>query len=339
METALYCLVRALVALLQALPLTWVARLGRSGGGVAYWLDARHRRVTLRNLTMCFGREKSPAELRALARENFRRIGENYACAIKTAAMSFEALRPRVEFVGDARIISPPGDRKPQGVVAAIGHFGNFELYARFGQFAPAYKCATTYRGLRQPSLNRLMQTLRERSGCLFFERRFEAPALKAFMNQPGVMLGLLSDQSGGSLRGPFLGHECSTTAAPAIFALRYHCALITGICFRVGLARWRIEAGSEIPTRENGQPRSTAAIMRDVNRAFEDAVRRDPANWFWVHRRWKPANSGASVPPASPGVSPALEEPGACVPEVKRNTCPTSSEPIPGSREPEAGQ
>jgi lauroyl/myristoyl acyltransferase len=30
------------------------------------------------------------------------------------------------------------------------------------------------------------------------------------------------------------------------------------------------------------------ADIMRDVNRAFENAVRRDPANWFWVHRKWK---------------------------------------------------
>jgi lauroyl/myristoyl acyltransferase len=27
---------------------------------------------------------------------------------------------------------------------------------------------------------------------------------------------------------------------------------------------------------------------MRDVNSAFEKAVRRDPANWFWVHNRWK---------------------------------------------------
>jgi KDO2-lipid IV(A) lauroyltransferase len=339
METPLYYLARALVALLQALPLTWVAWLGHSGGGVAYWLDARHRRVTLRNLTMCFGREKSPAELRALALENFRRIGENYACAIKTAAMSFEALRPRVEFVGDARIISPPADRKPQGVVAAIGHFGNFELYARFGQFAPAYKCATTYRGLRQPSLDRLLQSLREQSGCLFFERRFEGSALKAFMNQPGVMLGLLSDQSGGALRGPFLGHDCSTTTAPAVFALRYHCALITGICYRVGLARWRIEVGAEIPTHENGQPRSTAAIMRDVNQAFEAAVRRDPANWFWVHRRWKPANSRAGVSPAPAGVSPALEASAVRGPGGRRDACPTIPEPLPGSQNPEAGQ
>src|ERR1017187_3208969 len=215
METALYNLARAFVACLQALPLMWVARLGRLLGGLAYWVDARHRRVALSNLTMCFGREKSPAEVRALARENFRRIGESFACSIKTAAMTFDELRPRVEFVGDARIISPPAD--PQGVVAAIGHFGNFELYARFGQFAPAYKCATTYRGLRQPSFNRLMQSLRERSGCRFFERRFDATALKAFMNQTGVIMGFLSDQSAGSVRVPFLGHDCSTTAAPAI--------------------------------------------------------------------------------------------------------------------------
>ncbi len=317
METLLYLFVRTLVALLQALPLTWAAWLGRKGGGLAYWVDGRHRRVALRNLTMCFGREQSPDQLRALAHENFRRIGENYVCAIKTASMSYDELRERVEFVGNPRIVSATAEQQPQGVVAAIGHFGNFELYARFGQFAPAYKCATTYRGLRQPSLNHLLQSLRERSGCVFFERRFDAQALKAFMNQPGVMLGLLSDQSGGALRGPFLGHECSTTAAPAIFALRYHCALITGICFRVGLARWRIEAGAEIPTRENGQARSTAAIMGDVNRAFEEAVHRDPANWFWVHRRWKPANGRA-------GVSPALDSPGTGGPEDRRDACPT---------------
>ena len=107
-------------------------------------------------------------------------------------------------------------------------------------------------------------------------------------------------------MRVPFLGHDCSTTAAPAIFALRYHCALITGICYRVGLARWRIEAGAEIPTRENGQAAlDTPPSCGDVNRAFEAAVRRDPANWFWVHRRWKPANGRAGVPSALPLLQP----------------------------------
>lgn len=305
-ELLLYFAARVLVAFIQALPLTLVARLGRLGGGLFWWLDGRHRKVALRNMTMCFGEEKSPREIRALAHENFRRIGENFACAVKTASMTLEQLRPHVEFVADEKIMAPPPGKPPQPVVAAIGHFGNFELYARFGQLAPAYRSATTYRALRPPSLNRLLQTLRERSGCAFFERRFDGPLLRAFMHQPGVILGLLADQHAGDsgLRLPFLGHDCSTSAAPAVFALRYDCALYTGICYRVGLARWRIEGGAEIPTHENGQARSSEAIMLDVNRAFEAAVRRDPANWFWVHNRWKPAKKKNLKPKLSPPTS-----------------------------------
>src|SRR5262245_5555592 len=159
MDHLLYGLARALVACLQALPLVWVARLGRAGGGLAYWLDGRHRRMANRNLSLCFGAQKCAAELRLIARENFRRVGENFACAVKTASMTFEEIRPHVEFALPQEILSPPADQKPRSIVAAIGHFGNFELYARFGQFAPAFKSATTYRGLRQDSLNRLLQS------------------------------------------------------------------------------------------------------------------------------------------------------------------------------------
>ncbi len=312
MNAILALLARALIALVQALPLRVVAWLGRVGGALAYVFDGRHRRVAIQNLTLCFGGEESTREIRALARENFRRIGENFACAVKTADMTLEQIRPHVEFVAPALTNFPPG-ATPPNTVAAIGHFGNFELYARFGQFAPGYKCATTYRGLRQPSLNSLLQDLREKSGCVYFERRFDASALKQFMHQPGIILGLLADQHAGDsgLALPFLGHECSTSPAPAVFALRYDCVLITGICFRVGLARWRIEGGAPIPTHtDEGKPRSTAEIMLDVNRAFEQAVRRDPANWFWVHNRWKlkfrKAAQAAQKPAAAVNTAPA---------------------------------
>jgi KDO2-lipid IV(A) lauroyltransferase len=185
-------------------------------------------------------------------------------------------------------------NKQNQSCIVAIGHFGNFELYARFGEFMPGFQCATTYRALRPPSLNRLLQSLRERSGCLFFERRTDAEALKAALAARPLMLGLLADQHAGQrgVAAPFFGHTCSTSAAPAILALRYQCRLFTGFCYRIGLGRWRIEAGQEIPTHEATRPRSIEAITTDINRAFEDAVRRDPANWFWVHNRWKPFRS-----------------------------------------------
>lgn len=100
MNTIIYHLGRVVIALIQWLPLPLVARLGRMGGGLAFCLDARHRRVAQKNLSMCFGGEKSPAEIAAITRENFRRLGENYVCAIKTAGMSFEELKPHLEFTG-----------------------------------------------------------------------------------------------------------------------------------------------------------------------------------------------------------------------------------------------
>ena len=316
MNTLLYWLARLMIATLQALPLPVVARLGRVGGAVAWWLDARHRHVALANLTLCFAEEKSPAEIRALAKENFRRLGESYGCAVKTASMSDGDLEMALAVTGAEKVGQPPpGTKSHWSCVMAIGHFGNFELYARCARFAPAFQFATTYRALRQPALNRLMQSLRERSGCLYFERRTDGGALRTALNQGAIVLGLLADQHAGDkgLRLPFFGHDCSTSPAPALLALRYGCRIFPAICCRTALARWRVEIGDEIPTHDNGDPRTAESIMLDINHAFEAAIRRDPANWFWVHKRWKPGKWKTSKPslgiPGDVLVEPAAGE------------------------------
>ena len=289
MDILLTILARIVVAFLQALPLGAVAWLGRVFGGVAYVLDGRHRGVARRNIAACFP-EKSAAEVRALARENFRRIGESFACAVKTASFDDDGIRAVTEFVGAEKFPKAAAGEKPRSVVCAVGHFANFELLGRSALFCPGYQVATTYRGLRQEGLTRVMQELREKSGSLFFERRKDADALKAAMSQPGMLLGLFTDQHAGDrgVRLPFFGRDCSTSVAPGVLALRYGCPLFTVICYRIAPGRWRIEVGDEIPTHLNGQPRPAEDMARDMNRAFEAAIRRDPANWFWVHNRWK---------------------------------------------------
>ncbi|MCL4176933.1 MAG: lysophospholipid acyltransferase family protein [Verrucomicrobia bacterium] len=283
-------LAHTVIGLIRALPLRTVARLGRWVGRVVGCLDLRHRRMARRNLEQALGGELTPRAIRRTVWENFGRIGENFACAVRTADMSAAEVRDILEVVGSEKILPHPEVQPPPSRVVAIGHFGNFELFASAFGFAPGYRFATTYRALRQPALNRLMQDLREKSGCEFFERRLQGDMLRAAMSRGGLLLGLLADQHAGrsGVWGPFFGRRCSTTPAPAVMALRYRCPLFTAICYRAGLARWRIEVGDEIPTRVEGKRRSVADITADINRAFEAAIRRDPANWFWVHNRWK---------------------------------------------------
>jgi lauroyl/myristoyl acyltransferase len=313
-DHALYWLALGLIRLIQLLPLTWAARLGRGLGQLAYYLDARHRRVAQRNLEATFGTTLGAPQVQALAQENFKRIGEAYCSGVKTSAMKPEEISRCLEFTGVEALQALHREQPMCSAVGAIGHFGNFEIYAHMGRFVAGFHPAATFRGLRQPGLDRLLGKLRATSGCTFYERRSGAAALKAALNQGGVLLGLLADQHGGDggIALPFLNRTCSTNPAPAVLALRYRAPLFVAICYRIGLGRWKVEVSPFIPTHIDGRARPVEDIMREVNVQFEKAIHRDPANWFWVHNRWKPMKPRRGAITAPSPANPPPQEPSA---------------------------
>ena len=286
----LYVLASAFLVILRTLPLGLVTRLGRSVGYLVYLVDRRHRRVAIDNLRQAFSGEKTEKEIQALARENILRISENIVCAAWTSGLDNEQIKSYLEVSG-CENIGKGAPVPPRGFFSAIGHFGNFEVCARIGDYLPAYQIAATYRALDQPGMNRLLQKLRANSGCRYFERRWENRELRAALARGGIGLGLLVDQHAGSraLWIPFFGRICSTNTAPATLALRYHWPIHITTCHSIKRGRWHVEFSEEIPTQIDGRPRSVEEISLDINRALEAIVRKDPANWFWVHRRWKP--------------------------------------------------
>jgi KDO2-lipid IV(A) lauroyltransferase len=275
-----------LVGVLRLFPLPWIARLGRLAGRIAWIADRRHRGVAIDNITHAFP-DKSREEVTALARENFSRLGEAYACAMRTPGMGAE-LDARIEYVGLDLIHSAD----PRNIMVATGHFGSFDLLTHVKTRLPGWKIGTTYRAQRVKALDAVFQKLRSLTGVDFIERRGGVSAVGDFFSGGRALLALFSDQHGGGkgLWLPFLGRGCSCSMAPAVLALRHDALLMMGICYRTSIARWRIEAGPVIPTRNpDGSVRSVEAITLDMVHAYEAAIRRDPANWFWVHRRWKP--------------------------------------------------
>jgi lauroyl/myristoyl acyltransferase len=287
----LLCIIAWLaVALIAMMPIRLVAFLGRLGGGIVYHIDVRHRRVAIRNLTQTFSKTKSLAEISGIARENFRRIGENICSAIKFASM-----RPvdAARFLEVIETVSPAASEamRARNVVLASGHFGSFELFAHLTNRFPKFRHIATYRGIRQPGLDAFMRGLREKGGITLLDRRTAPDQLKTELSAGGIMLILFADQSdrNNGLELPFLGRPAFTNRAPAVMAVRYDCALFAPICYRIGHGKYRIEMGEPIATRDaQGGRRACEAITRDINSAHEAAVRRDPANWFWVHNRWK---------------------------------------------------
>jgi lauroyl/myristoyl acyltransferase len=289
-EGFLWIIARVAVALLCLMPIHCAALVGRAGGGLMYYFDARHRRVASRNLALTFGNTKTAEEISQIVHENFRRIGENFCCAIKTTSIDDARLRGILE-ISRSQTAATIQAFTCRNVIFASGHFGSFELFSRIGPHFQPYRHAATYRGIRQRALEDLLCSLRGRFGLLQFERRRDAEVLKKELNAGGVMLMLFADQSDrmNGLELPFLGRLAFTNRAAAVMAARYDCSVFAPICYRVALGKYRIEVGEPISLRDSdGRRRSCEAITRDINAAHEKAILRDPANWFWVHNRWK---------------------------------------------------
>ena len=138
--------------------------------------------------------------------------------------------------------------------------------------------------------MNRVLEDVRRSSPARFFDEASEMGDLRETIRLGNVVLGVMSDYNPGpdGLRIPFFGLPVATSAAALIHSHRFGMPIFCAVCFRTGLARWRVELSDRIETRNDSEPRPAAEILADINRHFEISIRRDPANWCWAHERWK---------------------------------------------------
>ena len=101
-----------------------------------------------------------------------------------------------------------------------------------------------------------------------------------------GGMVAVLVDQHAGDkgIWVPFFGRLASTTPFPAILAQKTGAKLLPVAVTTIGLAKWRVEVDDFIPHEEARQEEVTHRIYLQL----ESQIVRNPADWFWVHDRWK---------------------------------------------------
>lgn len=289
MNRLLYIPVAVVVAIIQSLPLTLVALLGRMVGHLGWWLDWKHRRIAVVSLDIAFGGQITRDERARIARENFCRLGEAFFCALKTTVMRREDLGSRLQLVGVNKVQPWLDDAAVPGIVVATGHFGNFEIYGEAARTLAWVQPLAVFRETRFPILNRILANVRAASPVRFFNERNELDSLRETIRGGNVVLGLMADYNPGlkGLQVPFFGKPAATEVAPLVQAYRFRMPFFCAVCFRTGLGRWRVELSDRIETRVNGRPRPAVDVLGEMNDYFEVSIRRDPANWCWAHERW----------------------------------------------------
>lgn len=282
---AVYAAFRSLESVLRILPLEMAFRLGMVGGWLAWLLLPGYRRLVQRNLAIAFGQEQSAGELRHLARRHFVLLGGNLLSSFKIPWLPPEKVAERVEFSGLEHAAAAV--REGRGLIYALLHMGNWEILSQMSLMAPGSRPATMYQRLGNPYLNAHVERLRARTGCTLFDRREGFFGPTKWLRENGV-IGILVDQHAGDAGTwcPFFGRLASTTNAVELLAQRTKAPILPLSLATVGTARWRLQVHAPQPTVRNAD-----AAAADLNLVLEKIVRSSPADWFWVHNRWKTPN------------------------------------------------
>lgn len=280
---AIYLLYRCGAALICLLPISVGFRIGAVMGRCAFYALPHLRWLAVRNLARAF-EEKNDAEIRAIAREHFERLGANLVASIKLASMTREEIFTRVS-VEIPDEIRQRRTREHRGWVAMVSHLGAWELFAQLGCILPEYSVGAMYQPLRNRYIDAHIRKLRAAEQVRLFDRRSELMSATAFLREIGSVLGVLVDQHAGDagLWTPFFGRLTSTSTLAATLSAHADAPIVPIAVYTCGVARWRVVVSPIMEPSPEVQPTVTR-----INEVLEKQIRISPQDWLWSHDRWK---------------------------------------------------
>jgi Kdo2-lipid IVA lauroyltransferase/acyltransferase len=276
-----------LVGLTQCLGHRSATALGAGLGELSYHLFPRYRRVALANLRRAFGETWGAREIEQTAHETFCNVGRTLLEFVRIPATSPAELERLLRFEGLEHLTAALA--RGRGALLITAHFGNWEL-AGAGLVQNGYRINVIARTMEDAVVNRTINAIRARAGYFVFERaRALRPALECLRRNE--VLALLIDQNAltSNVWVDFFGWPAATHTGAAVIARRTGAALVPMFDHRLpdGTHLARVQAPLFVtPTDDKeGDIREMTARL---TRIIEDEVRDDPAQWLWLHNRWK---------------------------------------------------
>lgn len=272
-----------------ALPERAVYSLARGVAGLAYRFAAKQRKIALESLTLAFGREKSPGEIERIARD----------CFVSMAKGALELLYflDRPELVGKRASLAGKENldaalKEGKGVILVSAHFGNFPLMLGWLSLE-GYKTSGIMRPMRDSRVEKLFIKKRRKFGVrtIYSQPRKACvdETLRALRNNELVFIPLDQNFGTAGVFVDFFGVKAATATGPIVFALRTGARLVPCFIVRQPDDTHRIILEPAMSLEEGRDYQQTVLLnVQNLTNIIESYIRRYPAEWGWIHRRWK---------------------------------------------------
>ena len=277
------------MTLLARLPWPLQRALGRGLGAVLRVALRDRRAVAARNLELCFPELDDDARANLL-REHFAALGIGVFEFARAWWGSVEPMRHGLRVEGLEHFETARADGR--GVIVISGHFTTLEVCGRL--LCDHVPLAGMYRPHAEPVMEWAVKRGRLRYAAAMFARDALRPAVKHL--REGGTLWFAPDQEsrrGESVFVPFFGRPASSLTST------HQLARLSGASVVLFGHERRADGGYTLRLSQSLPGFPSADAIPDTARVMagiEDMARAAPAQYLWIHRRFKRQPDGEDV-------------------------------------------
>lgn len=276
------------MAVLARLPWPWQRALGRAIGAVLRVALRERRTIAERNLALCFP-ELDAAARTTLLREHFAAIGIGVFEFARAWWGSIAPLRRGLVVEGLEHMQAARANGR--GVIVVSGHFTTLEVCGRL--MCDYIPLAGMYRPHGQPAMEWAVRRGRARYAAAMFPKQDVRGAVRHLKH--GGLLWYAPDQDpsrGDSVYVPFFGQAAHSLTST------HQLARLSGAAVVLYQHERRADGGYTLrlwPAFDGFPSSDATADTAQVMAGIETMARAAPAQYLWIHRRFKRRPDGTS--------------------------------------------
>jgi len=258
-------------------------------GFLAYRFAGKQRQIALNGLNVAFGKDKTKAELEKIAKDSFTIIAKSAVELIFLMDRPF-LVKKRVSIEGREYLDKALAEGR--GAILVSAHFGNFPLL--LGRLAlEGYKAAGIMKPMRDSRVERLFLKKRDKFGV---KTIYSMPrdvcvnnTIQALRNNELIFIPIDQNFGTGGVFVNFFGKKAATAVGPVIFAQRTGAVILPCFIIRQPDDTHKIIFEPALNLEEGTSAQDTVLInIQKLTNIIETYIRKYPAEWGWIHRRWK---------------------------------------------------
>lgn len=261
----------------------------RKIASLGYIFAVKQKNIALGSLTIAFGTEKSADEVSRIAKDCFTDMAKS-AIELMFLMDKPQILKKRIKLVNKENLDAAL--KEGNGVIMVSAHFGNFPLLlARLS--LEGYKASGIMRPMRDERVEKIFVKKRQRYNVktIYSQPRNVCveTAIRTLRGNELVFIPIDQNFGTGGVFVDFFGQKAATATGPVVLAQRTKAALLPCFIIRQPDDTHRIIFEPRLDLEEGKNPQETVLInIQKLTGIIESYIRKYPAHWGWIHRRWK---------------------------------------------------